>query len=629
MPLNTNFKKHLYFSILLITMSVLSGGKAANNLTYNKDSILITTNINKALAIQNPNEAITLINETRTQINNSDSLTKQLFYFNLGRYFFIKGNLDSAQANCKYGKVLTVANSNSEAKFYNLQASIFSYKNNYQLAIYNFQKAVSILEKNSSQKLAAQINNNIANIFLSLLNYPEAYKYSKAAYKVMSSENDTLYLGSVSSILGISLLKLDSIEQAQKYIDSALYFSTKYHSVLGLIIANYSKGELYLKQNNFDLAQQHFTSSLELSTKYNQTLYVLINSIGLGLVNNENKQYKLAKNNLLTALGLSDKIGNKSTYYSINRHLAKTYFGLKNLDSAYFYLNAAHEIYQSNTEQETQKSISQLLIKYEYEKQKKDIANKQLTINENEKTALKRNLIIVVMGFVCLLFIGLIVAIYKFNKSKVDKLKKEVKIKLFEASALSEERERERISNELHDELGAQLTAIKLNIQNNINLNSDDHSIITKQLEQLQTKVRSIAHNLYPLYFQNVGLDVELKNYCQLINSSDFVIKFNSNDSNYLLINPLCAKTLYLITLELINNSLKHSKSKLCFVNLMFNNNTITLSIEDEGVGFNMDANKQTQGLNSIKNRLEAINGSLKIDSRINEGTLIIIEITI
>jgi len=624
-----NFKTQVYSTIQLLFLLIFLNLKATIHSNFKKDSILIANTINNALTIQNTNEALILINNTRQQIKNADSLTKQFFYFSLGKYFFLKGNLDSAQTNCNYGKILTQPNSNSEAKFYNLQGSIFSYKNKYQLAIYNFQKAVAILEKNNQKKLAAQINNNIANIFFSLLNYPQAYKYSNAAYKVMRIENDTLYLGSVSGILGISLLKIDSIKQAQIYIDSAIYFSTKYNSVLGLIIANYSKGELFLKQENYNLAQLHFTKSLQLSFKYNQPLYVLINSIGLGLTNNQKKQYNLAKYNLSTALRLSDKIGNKTTYYAINRQLAETYLGLNNSDSAYYFLNVAHEIYQLNTKDETQASINQLLIKYEYEKQKSEIANKQLIINKSEQIALRRNLIIVVLGFICVLFIVVIIFIYKMNKVKVDKLKKEGEIKLFEASTSSEERERERISNELHDELAASLTAIKLNIQNTVNLSGTDNNIITNQLTQLQNKVRSIAHNLHPLHFNTVGLDVELRKYCQLLNTKEFTIKFNCTSNNFLVINPLCAKTLYLITLELINNCIKHSKSTLCFVNLILHKTKITVSIEDEGVGFDIKTNKQTQGLNSIKNRLEAINGTFKIESAINQGALIIIEVSI
>jgi len=603
--------------------------KVQSNLEFKIDSILIANMLEKVLTTQNNNDAIILINSTRKEIKNAGDFTRQFFYYNLGKYFFIKGNLDSAQSNCTYGKNLTVSNSDSEAKFFNLQGSIFSYKNMYQLAIYNFQKAVAILERNNSKKLAAQINNNIANIFFSLMDYPQAYKYSRASYKVMLRENDTSYIGSVSGILGISLLKIDSIKSAQNYIDSAIYFSTKYNSVLGLIIANYSKGELLLKQNNSKMAQLHFSKSLLLSSNYSQPLYILINSIGLGLANNQSKEYNTAKYNLLNALALTNRIGNKSTIYAVYKNLANTYKGLNNLDSSYYFLDKAHEIYQLNTKQETQRSISQLLIKYEYEKQKKEIVNKQLIINESEKTALERNLIIMAMGFVCLLFIALFIARNRINKTNVTKLKKEGKIKLLEAICLSEEKERERISNELHDELSASLAAFKLNILNRNSSNISDNASITNQISHLQNKVRAIAHNLYPLHFTTVGLDGELNKYCQLINSDNFLVKMNASNCNFLCISPMLAKTVYLITLELISNCLKHSKSKLCFLNLILTENNLAVSIEDEGVGFNVNANRNTQGLNSIKNRIAAINGTIKIDSEINRGTLIMIEINI
>jgi len=622
-----NFKQSLF--IFLQAIYFLTSSQASTILKFKSDSTIIINSINAAILTKNDSVALKLINYARIQIKKGDSLIKQLFYFNLGKLYFLKGNLDSAQSNCNYGITLAKNGSPAQAKFYNLQGSIFSYKNEHQLAIFNFQKAVTILESNNLKKLAAQIKNNIANIFFSLLNYGQAYKYSQAAYKVMVAENDTLYLGGVSGILGISLLKLDSLKQAKNYIDSAMYFSTKYNNILGLIIANYCKGELSLTKNNYKLAQSYFLTSLQLSLKYNQSFYILINSIGLGITQNSNRQFKLAKTNLLKALEISNKIGNKSTLYSINKSLAKSYMGINNFDSAYHFLNIAHVLYQSNNLEETQKNINQLLIKYEFEKQNKEIANKQLTINKNEKAELKSNLIIAIMLFICALFIVAIISIFKINQAKVDKIKKEEKIKLFEVATLSEEKERERISNELHDELAASLTAITLNFKNNTNLNSIENNSIVNQLIKIQAKVRSIAHNLYPLYFNKIGLDAELKNYCQLLQTEDFSVRFNCSINNFLEIDPLCAKTLYLITLELINNCIKHSNSKICFVNLILKDRKIILSIEDEGIGFNINNIKQSQGLNSIKNRLQIFNGELKIDSEINKGTLIIIELSI
>jgi len=79
----------------------------------------------------------------------------------------------------------------------------------------------------------------------------------------------------------------------------------------------------------------------------------------------------------------------------------------------------------------------------------------------------------------------------------------------------------------------------------------------------------------------------------------------------------------------LINNALKHSGGNSIFIQLFGHNDSITLSVEDNGNGFDTGVITDGLGLKNIKQRVEYLKGELIVDSRIGEGTIFMIEVPI
>jgi len=111
--------------------------------------------------------------------------------------------------------------------------------------------------------------------------------------------------------------------------------------------------------------------------------------------------------------------------------------------------------------------------------------------------------------------------------------------------------------------------------------------------------------------------------------SKEINIEFNAFDFDERIDQKL-EKALFRISQEALNNIIKHSKAKNAIFQLFKADDLITLTIEDDGIGFdpeNLNEQNKGIGLLSIKERVYSFNGTLTMNSRINEGTELIIEI--
>ena len=203
----------------------------------------------------------------------------------------------------------------------------------------------------------------------------------------------------------------------------------------------------------------------------------------------------------------------------------------------------------------------------------------------------------------------------------------------------AQEKERLKLASEIHDGLGQTLTGISFSIENYLtnkfNEDKEYENHVLKIQEQLNTAIseaKSIAYNLIPIAIKDFGLVVAINNLVQQINSVE-KININFNVYNYEeRIDERIEKALYRIIQEALNNVIKHSKSNTVNIQLVKYDDTLSLVIEDDGIGFKYDEmsgnDKQSGiGLISMKERVSGFNGNFIINSSLNKGTEILIDI--
>ncbi|PKV52355.1 hypothetical protein ATE84_4467 [Aquimarina sp. MAR_2010_214] len=333
--------------------------------------------------------------------------------------------------------------------------------------------------------------------------------------------------------------------------------------------------------------------------------------------------------------------------------LSENYRLLKEYDSAFFYNHLSRKYYDSLKEYQNAIALNDIEIKYETAEKEKEIVQ---LLNTNLKTEASRvqnrNLLI---GSLSLILVGSIFVflIYKNTKrkqriaeqereiqiQKTEKLLKEQELTAIDAMISGQEKERQRLANELHDNLGSTLATVKLHFQH-LQRNKDNPKV--EQVEELYTKtnalldeayqkVRTIAHEKNSGVMANQGLLPAIKNLAKQVSNGDGLhIEVQDYGLEERLDNALEISIFRMIQ-ELITNTIKHAEASETHISLTNHDSLLNIIIEDNGKGFDAKIlpKKEGMGLRNIEKRVEHLEGTFEIDSTIGIGTNIIINIPI
>lgn len=210
---------------------------------------------------------------------------------------------------------------------------------------------------------------------------------------------------------------------------------------------------------------------------------------------------------------------------------------------------------------------------------------------------------------------------------------------MLEAILKTENIERSRISREIHDGLQQTLTISSLNFQSAKKESSKFSSIAFdkfetgwKYLQESIVESRTVAHSLMPKAIIDFGVISAFENLINQLDESSETTEFIffHNFKKERIKNQEIEITLYRILQEAINNIIKYAKAKSVTIQLKNYHEMYMLTVEDDGIGFDVSSITQKSsglGFQSMKNRLDAIDGFLEIDSKIGNGTTIIIQI--
>ena len=185
-----------------------------------------------------------------------------------------------------------------------------------------------------------------------------------------------------------------------------------------------------------------------------------------------------------------------------------------------------------------------------------------------------------------------------------------------------EDQERKRISQELHDSIGSQLSYLKRAVADKFKDNA-----INKTIDTICNDVRNLSHEISPSDLKLIGFESavsELTN--NLSSQTSLSASFNSFHFPENLSEDIELQ-LYRVVQESFNNILKHANAKHIDVQLIGHDSYATITIEDDGTGFNTDTQEKGLGLKNIASRIQQIGGNLEVDSKINKGTSILITI--
>jgi len=190
-----------------------------------------------------------------------------------------------------------------------------------------------------------------------------------------------------------------------------------------------------------------------------------------------------------------------------------------------------------------------------------------------------------------------------------------------------QEAERKRIAADIHDEIGCNLAAIRLNLQSlqyRSAFDEEQANQLLQLLDQTSQNVRRAAHNLIPPLFGSIPLTDILQSYFSLLNSPDILFHFCTNKYQHYF-DPRQELILYRIIMELTSNIIRHAKASAATIQLMYYPEYLQIIVEDDGIGLpSGTAKQQGIGLSGVRTRVRSLGGKIHTDSGVSGTTFII-----
>ncbi|TXD50006.1 hypothetical protein ES045_02155 [Polaribacter sp. IC073] len=387
---------------------------------------------------------------------------------------------------------------------------------------------------------------------------------------------------------------------------------TKYPEQYQALLGNLSA--VYFKQGEIEKAIEGYKIVLKSRIKTKNLYSQSVSHSFLAEAYLKNKKYSLAKKHASRGLELGRKTRNNKQVLECLKFLSELTKG----ETAKKYLEDYIILNDSLFTRE--RNLKNQFAKVRYETEKKDKENAGLK-QENERKQLEletekqHKIIGWLLAGVSVLFIGFGLSIVSIRRKKM----------IFEAKMQqikAREKERQKVAKSLHDEVAGDISMLHLKLEKTNQLKA------AKKLDIIKENVRNLSHQLSSESFDKVPFKDQIINIVSDFFEIDFKIKIIEIDRVlWKTVNNAIKRTLFLSIRESIQNSKKHAQATAITLTFNETKKAIFLTISDNGKGFDVSGQKKGIGLKNIQERIEEINGVFSIESELEKGTNINIEI--
>lgn len=462
-------------------------------------------------------------------------------------------------------------------------------------------------------------------------NIAENYNHSSLKGSTYNSDNfnDLLQINKSTYLVTSKAGELLELEIHEKHIKKLLQHDSNF---LGIIQHDNSKtwiatNEGYLIFNHLDSSFQSYNKNIGidycgLSFAHSTDDLILGGNGGVSVVNDVSKSKLIRNENIyiknLTVTGqdvpLSENLKKLELPYDENFiEIYLSSLDLENPDhKTYMYrLKGLHENWIATEEKVVYNDLSDGNYKLQVKYSGLPYFLNILSLKIHPPFWRQAWFIILTLGLI-------ILSIYYFFSSRIRKLKKMADLKL-KTEISAQETERKRLAQDLHDDFGVRISALKMYINTIENISQKQDSNLAKLsqsavnlVDQSMRDLRNLLTNLSPASLREHGLIAALEELIESINrvgniKIDFKHHYNSNslDANVEL-------NIFRVIQELINNSVKHSAGKQIEIELGSQVQDILITYADDGQGFDIAKIKRGYGLENIMNRTKMVEGTIK-----------------
>ena len=504
---------------------------------------------------------------------------------------------------------------------YFLNTGIYNFNNaDFNNALNNFDKSLKLAIEINNINLINSVYSWKLNTLLKLqdsslnIELNKSLKYLKFNRDTLLQKEDTALLAKRLSFLSRSFRLDSNFSKSLEYIDSSLFYSYSINDTLKimkalrnkaiLLFPSKSKKSLEIFQKIFNYSKKINNPELKIESRFNLgRMFVLKNNLDSAIFYCK------------SALEIINTTNKKANLRQVLSEISKIYELKEDYKNAFFTTKIIESLNEVNTKK--------LLSNNELEKTNLELKETQTKLKSSTKTSYGVSIILF------LFFISLYLYVTNKNTQYLEK-KTTDKTKALENIAIQEEKIKQEIGEELHDNIGGSLAALKMRLSQ---LNDPNYySSLKKEinnLEDIYNQVRQISSNLStnPHIKENFLEKIEILCEKTFANSKEIQLEAFPRKELIKIFDDKLSNSVCNILKEIFANIIKHSQAKTINVSLTKHLEYINLIVSDDGIGFNLKTVKKGSGLKNIKNRAEIFNGEVIIDSKVNFGTTISINL--
>ncbi len=587
---------------------------------------------------------IALINSSYSQDSNKQSCLDSINHLNVVAYNLQSTNIDSAlELNLSlYPLLNTYPDSMTLSNLFSVTGGLYQKMGLYSKAIPYLIDCLKVREHLGNRDKLGKIQLNLANTYHLLRQHELAIDYCKKAIHNMKAGNSSFNsLMNAYNTLGASYMKIN-LDSAEYYLNSGWKLITPDGISIGSnhidLLGNL--GAVHEQKHEFQQALHYHLVTDSIQQSIGDSLGLIWTKMHLGIVYMHQEKFTESKNSLVYAYRLARSQSDLKNQTEISDSFVRLYLAWDKPTKAYNWFITHDSLRDKLTSYTISESIAEKEVEYQVAQQKAEIAAskaKNQKLEAEQKQATIQNYAL--LGLLCA---GLVVSVLllrdyrqkqyissiKLNlkEQRVKELEKEQQTASYIAHLEGQEKERQRIAKDLHDQLGNTMAALRLSLQHTNSKSTNDK---LELVDLAVSEIRNVSYNLSSAILQRHGFNAALQELKTLIERTS-TLSFHLYLSNQTIrLSDEALLEIYRIIQELTSNALKHANASEISLQTTLIDDQFNLIFEDNGMGFHLEEVNAGMGIENIKIRSNKLNGNCTYDSQLGRGTIVILNIPI
>lgn len=483
---------------------------------------------------------------------------------------------------------------------YGAIGNVYNMQDKAHLAIYYYQLALPIFEKYKWLESQTVLYHNVGELYFLMGNYQEAERNYLMGLSKSSESKDSLMIALSQKGLLRLYINMGDYPKAIKMAGPCYsYYHAHRTEEVGdyyVVLASMVRLNLMEGHKNIAAAKTYAKEALkqvdELGFEDKSNVYAACSEVAMA-----EKQWQQALDYAQQTIH-PDSLAT-SADASCYKLLAEIYTELGQKAKAREYIQKMHDVMSRYSTDHYQSGLSQMKVLYETEKKEAQIA-----ALDKERGLYRWLLVAAIIAIAALVAGGILMVLVQRRKKALLAAK---------VALDTETKERRILARDLHDSLGSMLSVLRLKIEGDT---QKDETL--RMIDQTATELRRISHHIMPEELLQGGLRTALADFAISVPGTQF--HFFGNDT--IRISQDMELVLYRCAYELVNNALKHAAAEHIDIQLMQEEEQISLTVSDDGKGMsNTPPSHEGMGFENIRARIGRFNGKLNIVSTENTGT--------